>query len=337
MLNRLEIINNMNTLGRLGVPFLFILDFDMSKGWVIPQDEINSSKFKFSIPNHLSNPTPTSSSPPPLTYPENFFLKKNPISFQEYSNKFEAVIRHIHHGNSYLLNLSAMTPIMSNWSLEEIFLGSFAKYKLFVSQQFICFSPETFVKIKDRNISSYPMKGTIDASIPNAEILILNDYKEWAEHNTIVDLIRNDLSQIAQKVRVEKYRYLEKIRTHEKELLQVSSKITGELPADFKIHLGDIFAKLLPAGSISGAPKKKTVEIIQEVENYERDFYTGVFGFFDGQNLDSAVMIRFIEQKGKELVFKSGGGITAFSQVNSEYQELIDKVYVPIVREYQTI
>lgn len=336
MLNRLEIINNMNTLGRLGVPFLFILDFDMSKGWVIPQDEINSSRFKFSISNHSSFPTLYSPLPTPLT-PQAFSLKKRPISFQEYSNKFEAVIRHIHHGNSYLLNLSAMTPIMSNWSLEEIFSGSFAKYKLFVPQQFVCFSPETFVKVTDGRISSYPMKGTIDANILNAEELILNDYKEWAEHNTIVDLIRNDLSQVAKRVRVERYRYIEKIYTHEKELLQVSSEITGDLLSDFARHLGDIFAKLLPAGSISGAPKKKTVEIIKEVENYNRYFYTGVFGFFDGQNLDSAVMIRFIEQKGKDLIFKSGGGITAFSQVNSEYQELIDKVYVPIVREHQTI
>ncbi|OGU77880.1 MAG: hypothetical protein A2279_07140 [Stygiobacter sp. RIFOXYA12_FULL_38_9] len=86
---------------------------------------------------------------------------------------------------------------------------------------------------------------------------------------------------------------------------------------------------MLPAGSISGAPKKKTVEIIQNAEKLERGYYTGVFGYYDGNNLDSAVMIRFIEQTAEGLVYRSGGGITFMSDVNSEYQELIDKVYVP--------
>jgi len=88
---------------------------------------------------------------------------------------------------------------------------------------------------------------------------------------------------------------------------------------------------LLPAGSITGAPKKKTVEIIKEVENYARGYYTGVFGCFDGQNLDCAVMIRYLEKIGAQIFYKSGGGITTYSDVKSEYRELIDKVYVPIV------
>ena len=87
---------------------------------------------------------------------------------------------------------------------------------------------------------------------------------------------------------------------------------------------------MLPAGSISGAPKKKTLEIIEEAEGYDRGFFTGVFGYFDGRNLDSAVMIRFIERQGDQLVFKSGGGVTSFSECKQEYVELIDKVYVPI-------
>ena len=72
------------------------------------------------------------------------------------------------------------------------------------------------------------------------------------------------------------------------------------------------------------------MEIIKSVENYDRGFYTGVFGIFDGKNLDSAVAIRFIEQSGDELYYKSGGGITCLSAVDSEYQELIDKIYVPV-------
>lgn len=76
--------------------------------------------------------------------------------------------------------------------------------------------------------------------------------------------------------------------------------------------------------------QKKTVEILKEIEGYERGFYTGVFGIFDGKNLDSAVMIRFIEKdKDGNLFYKSGGGITCDSDCKSEYEEMIDKIYLP--------
>ncbi|MFZ1573367.1 MAG: chorismate-binding protein, partial [Candidatus Kapaibacterium sp.] len=96
-------------------------------------------------------------------------------------------------------------------------------------------------------------------------------------------------------------------------------------------HIGDTLISLLPAGSISGAPKKKTLEIINKVEKYKRGYYTGVFGYFDGVNLESSVMIRFIEKTSKGLIFKSGGGITFLSEAYKEYNELIDKVYVPFI------
>ena len=88
---------------------------------------------------------------------------------------------------------------------------------------------------------------------------------------------------------------------------------------------------MLPAGSVTGAPKEKTVQIIRETEPFERGFYTGICGYFDGESLDSAVMIRFIEKTDNEMVFRSGGGITARSDASSEYLEMIDKVYVPVV------
>jgi para-aminobenzoate synthetase component 1 len=176
------------------------------------------------------------------------------------------------------------------------------------------------------------MKGTIDASIPNAREKILNDEKELAEHTTIVDLIRNDLSIVSEYVDVEEFRFVEEISTNQKNLLQVSSRISGELPSIYHSRIGEIIFNLLPAGSISGAPKKRTVEIIKEAESYNRGYYTGVFGIFDGKNLDSAVMIRFIEKDNDRLIYKSGGGITFQSNPLLEYQELIDKVYLPINR-----
>ncbi len=95
-------------------------------------------------------------------------------------------------------------------------------------------------------------------------------------------------------------------------------------------QLGDILLKLLPAGSVSGAPKPRTLEIIKEVEEERRGYYTGVFGYFDGSVLDSGVMIRFIENTAGKFFYRSGGGITTQSVVESEYQEVIDKVYVPV-------
>jgi para-aminobenzoate synthetase component 1 len=194
----------------------------------------------------------------------------------------------------------------------------------------VVFSPEIFVQIKDDYIYSYPMKGTIDAEAMGADLHILNDKKEIAEHSTIVDLIRNDLSMVAKEVRVTKFRYIDTIKTNINKLHQVSSEIRGKLSSNFHDRLGSILFTLLPAGSISGAPKPKTLEIIREAELYDRGYYTGVFGIYDGETLDSGVMIRYIEQTADgSLQYRSGGGITAMSNLETEYQELIDKIYVP--------
>lgn len=257
-------------------------------------------------------------------------LHKRPLSFEAYQEKFNALQEHIKAGNSYLLNLTTATNIKCNETLQTIYEKAHAKFKLKYKEQFVCFSPERFVKIQNNQISTYPMKGTIDANIPNAKELILNNVKEMAEHTMVVDLLRNDLSIVAKKVRVEQFRYIDKIKAGKKELLQVSSKITGELSFNWQSNLGEIIAKLLPAGSITGTPKRKTVEILESIEGYQRGFYTGIFGVFDGESLDSAVMIRFIEKnKDGEFVYKSGGGITCDSDAFSEYQELMDKIYIP--------
>ena len=129
---------------------------------------------------------------------------------------------------------------------------------------------------------------------------------------------------------VTRFRYIDEVRTWEKNLLQVSSEICGHLDKDYANYLGDILLKLLPAGSVSGAPKPKTLEIIRAVEEEDRGYYTGVFGYFNGKDLDSGVMIRFIENKDGKYFYRSGGGITTQSDVESEYQETIDKVYVPV-------
>ena len=314
----------MNEYGKERIPFLFIIDFLMKQPVVLKSDEIDPSILLFNI-NGKRNYGIESKPGNPIC------LEKSPVNYEQYKTIFDRVRKEIEAGNSYLLNLTFPTRIKTDSSPEEIFYSSRAAYRLYYKNKFVLFSPESFVKITDGTISSFPMKGTIDASIENAGQIILDDPKEKAEHNTIVDLIRNDLSLVSKSVRVEKFRYIEKIKTSGKTLLQVSSKITGSLEKNYNSRLGEIIFDLLPAGSISGAPKKKTVEIITEIENYSRGFYTGVFGYFDGTSLDSGVMIRFVEMTEEGLIYKSGGGITSMSNPESEYQELLDKIYVPII------
>lgn len=322
-MTKAEFVRTLNDCGATATPFLFIADFELEKPLVLPLESAAGQDIFFNI-GGVSNYERIEVLRPPA------ILDKNIISFREYKEKFELVADRLNYGDSYLTNLTVKTEINLKGSLYEMFQYSKAPYKLFYKDEFIVFSPECFVTIRGNMIYSFPMKGTIDASIPDAATIILNDEKELAEHVTIVDLIRNDLSQVAEHVHVSRFRYLDEIRTHQKNLLQVSSEIRGQLPPDFASRLGDIITSLLPAGSVSGAPKPKTLQIIADAEMEKRGYYTGVFGYFDGRDLNSGVMIRYIERKEDQYFYRSGGGITTQSNVHDEFQEIIDKVYVPV-------
>lgn len=319
MLTKREAIKQLNAWGRAGTAFSFYCDF-LGEKWCV-RSEAGGMQSDFDLSIGASQKSPIG---------EKSILKKRPIDFSEFKKSFDQVVAEINLGNSFLTNLTFQTPIETNLSLVQIFQLSHAKYKLHVPDQMVVFSPETFVKIKGHTIYSHPMKGTIDAKEPHARSQILNDPKERAEHITIVDLIRNDLSRVADEVTVPSFRYVEKIETAQRELLQVSSEVTGQLPSDWRHSIGHILSQMLPAGSISGAPKRETLRIIQQTERYARGFYTGICGHFDGENLDSGVMIRFIKKENGQLYFCSGGGITSQSEAEKEYQEMLDKVYLPI-------
>ena len=311
----------MNTLAKQRTPFLFISSFDGEKIFAQPLDKLDNDIF-YKLEDWRNYPVEKCT--------KAFTFSKSPIDFNTYNKALNRVLEEIRSGNTYLLNLTFKTPIESSFSLKEIFTYARAKFKLYFKDEFICFSPERFIEIEENTIATYPMKGTIDAHLPHAKETILKDKKEMAEHVMIVDLMRNDLGIIGSNVKVEKFRYVEKIKAGEKELLQVSSKITATLPPDWKDHVGTLLNQILPAGSISGTPKKSTINIIKHVENFDRGFYTGVFGVFDGESLRSSVMIRFIEKENDTLFYKSGGGITIDSDARSEYEELIDKIYLPL-------
>lgn len=327
------IFDQMNEWGKERLPFFFLIDFECKKPLILPLHAIDNKDIRYQISDgflNLSNSFPASTS----IIKE---LKVEPLSLEKYTLAFEHVYANLHFGNSFLTNLTGESKVQLHVPLEALFDQISAKYKLWVKNEFLCFSPEAFVQIsKSGCIKSFPMKGTIDASIPDAESLLLQDGKEMFEHTTIVDLIRNDLSRVCTKVDVKRFRYTEKItKSDGRELIQVSSEINGQLPQNWQDNLGDIFKHLLPAGSISGAPKQKTLEIIKEAEGHtflhaERGYYTGIFGIYTGKELSSSVLIRFIEERNGEHFYKSGGGITSRSILEKEYEELLKKIYVPL-------
>jgi para-aminobenzoate synthetase component 1 len=311
----LNLREKLNFYGSIKEPFFFIINFDLTQYDVIPLVDLpNDILYQIEQKSEIFN--------------KKLKLDIDPIKYDLYKIKFEEVQNEILNGNTYLLNLTTQTNIKTKIDLKDIYKISDAKFKLYYKNKFVCFSPERFIEINNNKIFTYPMKGTISADLKDAKQKILADQKELAEHTMIVDLLRNDLSIVSSNVKVENFRYIDKIKAGDRELLQVSSKISGNLKKNWQKNIGDILTSLLPAGSITGTPKKRTVDIIKSIEQYNRGYFTGIFGIFDGDKLDSGVMIRFIEKKQDDtLVYKSGGGITSDSDLYSEYQEMLNKVY----------
>ncbi len=302
------------------IPFVVIYDFEGRCRYV---KELSSNRDVLVKTPIFSDPMPKSDTVPAI-------LKIDPIPYERYKKAFDKVIERIKKGETYLLNLTFPTAIELNGDLVSIFSRAKAPFKILYKNRFVCFSPERFVKIEGGKIFTYPMKGTIEATEKNAKEKILADSKEMAEHVMVVDLLRNDLSRVAKSVRVNRFRYIDEIEAGDKRLLQVSSEISGSLPKNWQNRLGEILASLLPAGSISGTPKISTIKIIKDTEKYRRGFFTGIFGVFDGERFDSAVMIRYIEKSQEGFLYKSGGGITIDSDPRLEYSEMLKKVYIPL-------
>ena len=289
--------NHLNNCGLHRTPCLFIIDYKGENGRVFPLSQLpNDIAFSF------AEEKKTNATPIPI--------EKYPIPYPDFQKAFDTEISAV--------------------SLKEVYHNASAKYKLLYKDEWVCFSPEIFVKIENNLIKTYPMKGTISATIPDAEATLLNNEKEIDEHHKVVRLLSDELQKVATNVHTTRFRYVDVIKKSTGDLLQTSSEIVGELPNGWQAHLGDLLATLLPAGSIAGAPKEKSVEVIAEAENYERGYYTGIAGVFDATTVDSCVLIRFIEHIGDKYYYKSGAGITAQSQPQNEYNEIIEKIYIPI-------
>lgn len=188
-------------------------------------------------------------------------------------------------------------------------------------------SPETLVKLEDGVLHTFPLAGTRPRGITAREDKdfergLLTDEKECAEHNMLVDLGRNDLGRISKfgTVKVEKYMSIEKY-SH---VMHIGSTVRGEIRDD-KCALDAVDA-VLPAGTLSGAPKIRACEIIRELENNKRGIYGGAIGYIDFTgNLDTCIAIRIAYKKNGKVFVRSGAGIVVDSIPENEFQECINK------------
>ncbi len=188
-------------------------------------------------------------------------------------------------------------------------------------------SPETLVKLENNKLYTFPLAGTRKRGISEEEDLeiereLLQDEKELAEHNMLVDLGRNDIGKIGEigSVKVEKYMSIERF-SH---VMHIGSTVSGKIRKD-KDSLDAIDA-ILPAGTLSGAPKLRACEIINELEGNKRGIYGGAIGYIDFTgNLDMCISIRLAFAKNGKLFIRSGAGIVADSIPENEYEECINK------------
>lgn len=188
-------------------------------------------------------------------------------------------------------------------------------------------SPETLVKLENGVLHTFPLAGTrprgrTDAEDQALEAELLADEKELAEHNMLVDLGRNDLGKISKfgTVRVEKLRSVERF-SH---VMHIGSTVRGEI-RDEKDAL-DAIAAVLPAGTLSGAPKIRACQLIGELENNKRGIYGGAIGYIDFTgNMDTCIAIRIAYKKNGKVFVRSGAGIVADSVPEKEFEECINK------------
>ena len=313
-------IAEINRLSAAHIPYFFMINFSSDHAIVLPQSELSKSGISCQIDALDSNN---------LIGKQYDFNASFP-NYGDYQKSFEYVMEEIKMGNTYLINLCSKSRVETDLTIDEIYEYSRAKFKVKVEDRIVVFSPEPFIHIDENGlIHAYPMKGT--RVLGNNEISLHDNNKEMAEHYTVVDLLRNDLGMVCECVDVENFGFIEVLKTDRGEIEQMSSHISGKVKNLYLEKPGNLLDVLLPAGSISGAPKERTLEIIQSAEQIDRGFYTGVFGFGDGRELNAAVSIRFLKkEENGDLFYYSGGGITANSRVEEEYNELCKKIYLPI-------
>ena len=241
------------------------------------------------------------------------YIKEGDIFQVVLSNRIEADISGSLFDTYRVLRTTNPSPYMFYFSSDDVEIAGA--------------SPETLVRLDNGVLHTYPLAGTRPRGKSENEDLalkydLLSDEKELAEHNMLVDLGRNDIGRISKIGTVEVDKYME-VQYFSK-VMHIGSSVRGEL-ADDKDAL-DAVDSILPAGTLSGAPKLRACEIINELENNKRGIYGGAIGYLDfSGNLDVCIAIRLAVKKNGKLFIRSGAGIVADSVPEKEYQECINK------------
>ena len=253
---------------------------------------------------------------------------------EEYEKSIHLIKRHLAKGDSYQINLThpkeyqiSGNPFDLYMSMREYIQPHYGFYLNVGNMQILSFSPERFFKSANYTIESFPMKGTRPRSdnIIQDESLageLYHSEKDRAEHLMIVDLIRNDIGKVSKygSVEVDNLYGIESFET----VHQMVSWVHGKLKIG--IRESDIVQALFPGGSITGAPKERSMKIIDSLENYQRGVYTGALGaVFANGNMDFNIAIRTMTIEGDRAIYPVGGGIVWDSDPLEEWQEAQQK------------
>ncbi|MDE5582580.1 MAG: anthranilate synthase component I [Ruminococcus sp.] len=253
---------------------------------------------------------------------------------EEYCSMIEKAKNHIHEGDIFQIVLSNRLSAGFEGSLFNTYRvlrtinpSPYMFYFSGTDVEIAGASPETLVKLEDGVLHTFPLAGTRPRGKTEEEDLelendLLADEKELAEHNMLVDLGRNDLGKISRfgSVQVEKLHCIERY-SH---VMHIGSTVRGEIKEDFDAL--DAVSAVLPAGTLSGAPKIRACQLIAELENNKRGIYGGAVGYIDFTgNLDTCIAIRIAYKKNGKVFVRSGAGIVADSVPEKEFQECINK------------
>ena len=324
----LEFVKNQQIKGRHVVGYI---SYDASVAWLGVEQRAEKI---FSLPSIVLYAYPESSATSHATDSAFMPTFEPIISRSEYRAAYDSVKANIREGEIYQMNLTHCLRSASSASAYDFFQSRFSEYHppfaAYIRGEdnyLLSFSPERFVKITGRTIITRPIKGTRPrgkSSLEDARLRteLLENNKEAAELNMITDLLRNDVGKVARpgSVRVQKHREV----TGSANVWHTHSEIAGELYES--VSSIEAVLSMLPGGSITGCPKKRAVEIIDELETYRRGPYTGIMIHCEPNgDLDSSILIRTIIQQGEELFLPVGGGIVWDSEEESEWKESLVK------------
>lgn len=257
------------------------------------------------------------------------------FSKEEYCSMVERAKHYIHEGDIFQIVLSNRLSAPFDGSLLNAYRilrtinpSPYMFYLCGTDVEVAGASPETLVKLADGVLHTFPLAGTrprgkTDEEDRELERELLADEKELAEHNMLVDLGRNDLGKVSRfgTVEVEKYHSIERY-SH---VMHIGSTVRGEIDSG-KYDALDAVGAVLPAGTLSGAPKIRACQLIGELENNKRGIYGGAIGYIDFTgNLDTCIAIRIAYKKNGKVFVRSGAGIVADSVPEKEFQECLNK------------